>query len=75
MLRPPPDQEITGNILYKDEARNALARAIFFNRLGELRDRAFENQQHRASGPRADSNRLKLARETARKEASGKHQA
>ena len=26
------------------------ARAIFFNRLGELRDRTFENQRHRASG-------------------------
>jgi len=29
--------------------RNALARAVFFNRLGEIRDRSFE-QQHRASG-------------------------
>lgn len=29
---------------------NALARAVFFNRLGELRDRSFENQRHRASG-------------------------
>lgn len=27
-----------------------LARAVFFNRLGELRDRTFENQRHRASG-------------------------
>jgi TnpA family transposase len=27
-----------------------LARAVFFNRLGELRDRSFENQKHRASG-------------------------
>ena len=34
----------------KGEARNALARAVFFNRLGELRDRTYENQQHRASG-------------------------
>ncbi len=40
----------TGNILNKGEARNALARAIFFNRLGELRDRTFENQRHCASG-------------------------
>lgn len=40
----------TGSILNKGEARNALARAIFFNRLGELRDRTFENQRHRASG-------------------------
>jgi len=34
----------------KGEAKNALARAVFFNRLGELRDRTFENQRHRASG-------------------------
>jgi 2-hydroxychromene-2-carboxylate isomerase len=27
-----------------------LARAVFFNRLGELRDRSFENQRYRASG-------------------------
>ena len=36
--------------LNKGEARNALARAVFFNRLGELRGRTFENQRHRASG-------------------------
>lgn len=36
--------------LNKGEARNALARAIFFNRLGEMRDRSFENQVFRASG-------------------------
>jgi TnpA family transposase len=36
--------------LNKGEARNALARAVFFNRLGELRDRTYEIQQHRASG-------------------------
>jgi hypothetical protein len=36
--------------LNKGEARNALARAVFFNRLGELRNRTLENQQHRASG-------------------------
>jgi TnpA family transposase len=29
--------------LNKGEARNALARAVFFNRLGELRDRTYEN--------------------------------
>ena len=34
----------------KGEARNALARAVFFNRLGQLRDRDFENQRYRASG-------------------------
>lgn len=36
--------------LNKGEARNALARAVFFNRLGELRDRSFEHQRYRASG-------------------------
>jgi TnpA family transposase len=36
--------------LNKGEAKNALARAIFFNRLGEMRDRSFENQRYRASG-------------------------
>jgi TnpA family transposase len=36
--------------LNKGEARNALARAVFFNRLGELRDRTYENQRHRARG-------------------------
>jgi TnpA family transposase len=36
--------------LDKGEARNALAKAVFFNRLGEVRDRSFENQQYRASG-------------------------
>jgi TnpA family transposase len=40
---PPP-------VLNKGEARNSLARAVFFNRLGEIRDRSFENQRHRASG-------------------------
>jgi hypothetical protein len=36
--------------LNKGEARNALARAVFFHRLGEIRDRSFENQRYRASG-------------------------
>ena len=36
--------------LNKGEARNALARAIFFHRLDELRDRSFENQVYWASG-------------------------
>jgi TnpA family transposase len=36
--------------LNKGEARNALARAIFFCQLGELRDRTFENQAYHASG-------------------------
>ena len=36
--------------LNKSEARNALARAVFFNRLGQIRDRTHENQHHRARG-------------------------
>ena len=36
--------------LNKGEARNALARAVFFNRLGEIRDHSFERQRYRASG-------------------------
>ena len=36
--------------LNKGEARNALARAVCFPRLGRLRDRAAEALQHRASG-------------------------
>lgn len=36
--------------LNKGEARNALARAVCFHRLGRLRDRAAEAQQYRASG-------------------------
>src|SRR6218665_2185441 len=34
--------------LNKGETRNALARAVFFNRLGEIRDRSFEQQRYRA---------------------------
>ena len=36
--------------LNKGEARNALARAVFFHRLGEIRDRSFEQQSYRANG-------------------------
>ncbi len=36
--------------LNKGEAKHALARAVFFNRLGEIRDRSYEDQLHRASG-------------------------
>jgi len=36
--------------LNKGEAKNALARAVFLNRLGEVRDRSFDNQRYRASG-------------------------
>lgn len=40
----------TQTCLNKGEARNTLARAIFFCQLGKLRDRTFENQAYRASG-------------------------
>lgn len=36
--------------LNKGESRNALARAVCFHRLGRLRDRTLESQQHRACG-------------------------
>jgi TnpA family transposase len=39
-----------GEELNKGESRNSLARAVFLHRLGEIRDRTYENQQHRASG-------------------------
>nr|WP_274429033.1 Tn3 family transposase [Desulfolucanica intricata] len=36
--------------LNKGEAKNTLARAVLLNKLGEIRDRRFENQRYRASG-------------------------
>jgi TnpA family transposase len=36
--------------LNKGESRNALSRAVCFHRLGRVRDRTRETQQHRASG-------------------------
>ncbi len=36
--------------LNKGESEHYLDRAVFFNRLGEIRDRSFENQRFRASG-------------------------
>jgi len=36
--------------LNKGEARNSLARAVFFHRRGELQDRSREAHQHRAGG-------------------------
>lgn len=36
--------------LNKGEAKHALARAVFFNELGEIRDCSYEDQLHRASG-------------------------
>jgi TnpA family transposase len=38
--------------LNKGEACNALARAVFFNRLGEMRDRSFANQPASGYSPR-----------------------
>lgn len=31
------------------EAQNALAREVFFNQLGEIRDHSFDHQRYRAS--------------------------
>lgn len=36
--------------LCKGESRNSLARAVFFNRLGEIRDRSYQQQAYRAGG-------------------------
>ena len=36
--------------LNKGEAKHTLKRAVFFNRLGEVRDRSYEDQFYRASG-------------------------
>jgi TnpA family transposase len=47
------DEELRRRVtagLNKGEARNALARAVFFNRLGESRDRSYEDQMNRAGG-------------------------
>jgi len=42
-------QKVTAG-LNKGEAKNTLAQAVCFHRLGELRDRTYELQRHRASG-------------------------
>jgi len=42
-------RRLTGG-LNKGEARNALARTMFFHRPGEIWDRSYENQRYRASG-------------------------
>ena len=49
-LSDPELRRQTGQELNKGESRNSLARAVFLHRLGEIRDRTYENQQHRASG-------------------------
>ena len=49
-IETPELRRSTGQELNKGETRNSLARAVFIHRLGEIRDRTYENQQHRASG-------------------------
>lgn len=49
-IEDPELRRSTGHELNKGETRNSLARAVFILRLGEIRDRTYENQQHRASG-------------------------
>ena len=49
LLDPELRRRSNGN-LNKGESRHALARAAFFHRLGELRDRTAEDMAHRASG-------------------------
>jgi len=41
---------VLGGILANAREQDALSRAVFPNRLGEIRDRSFENQRYRASG-------------------------
>ncbi len=49
-IEDPELRRSTGQELNKGESRNSLARAVFIHRLGEIRDRTYENQQHRAAG-------------------------
>jgi TnpA family transposase len=49
-INDPELRRATGQELNKGESRNSLARAVFIHRLGEIRDRTYENQQHRVSG-------------------------
>jgi TnpA family transposase len=49
-INDPEVRRTTGQELNKGESRNSLARAVFIHRLGEIRDRTYENQQHRVSG-------------------------
>jgi TnpA family transposase len=49
-INDPELRRTTGQELNKGESRNSLARAVFIHRLGEIRDRTYENQQHRACG-------------------------
>jgi TnpA family transposase len=49
-LENPELRRQAGQELNKGESRNSLSRAVFIHWLGEIRDRTYENQQHRASG-------------------------
>ena len=49
-IEDPAFRRQTGHELNKGEARNSLARAVCIHRLGQIRDRTYENQRHRASG-------------------------
>lgn len=49
-LQSPQLRRKATNELNKGELKNSLARAIFLHRLGEVRDRSFEDQSLRASG-------------------------
>ena len=46
----PELRRTTGQALNKGESRNSMSRAVFIHRLGEIRDRTYENQKHRFSG-------------------------
>ena len=49
-MRDPRLRRHVNGVLNKGEGRNALAKAVWLNRLGEMRDRGFESQRFRASG-------------------------
>ena len=49
----------------KGESRNPLARAVFFNQLGELRDRTAETMAYRTSGLNLAVNAIVLTRRRA----------
>ncbi|SIR10046.1 Tn3 transposase DDE domain-containing protein [Rhizobium sp. RU33A] len=58
MLANPERRRNATTCLNNSEAENTLARALFFNRLGELRDRTFQGQFYRASGQNLQTNSI-----------------
>ena len=50
MDAPPGIAKKTSTSLARGEARNALARGVFFHQLGEMRDRCYKHQIHKSSG-------------------------